>query len=162
MVNLRILKDRSVLNYVLWLFGFLIGFTIAWNAPLQSGGYFFPPSIAGILISSLLPVALALLFSGCKLTTALHILTGFQGLFFGFSLLAFVRIYNGGIAVIRVIYLLSQSCSSLCILYIGATQQYRNRYYLKRFSMLCMFSICIICLLHYLILMKGPLWICWI
>ena len=153
-------KNSTGFNYVLWLIGFAIGLAIAWNAPLQTGGVFLPPSLAGLVFSAILPLALCLVFLKHRKLKLLFILLFLNGLIFGFSSVVLSLINPGAGFVIRFVYLFSQGSGSLLMLYISGT--FRNRTTYKTQVILSISGIVIICVIHYLILTKGLSWICWI
>ena len=155
-------KNHANITYIIWLISFLIGLLIAWNAPFYAGGIFLPPSFVGLFFSAVLPVVLCLLFSKAENKIALYVLGALNGFVYGFSSALIMLIFQETGSFLRVIYLLSQSSASLCVLYIGSTYRGRNDYNFKRLAVLCTSCIVVICVFHYLILTKGLLWICWI
>ena len=155
-------KSSACFIYILWLIGFVIGLVIAWNAPLQTEGVFLTPSFAGLFVSSLPPVVFCLLFLRWKKEKALFVLILLNGLVYGFSSVILSLMNPGAGLIIRVAYLLSQSSASLCVLYISGTYSHRNHIAFKKLTIGCICGLVAICALHFLILTKGLLWICWI
>lgn len=141
--------------YIVWLIGFVAGLAIAFssqvgNARLDTGIIFLPPSFAGIVLSAWLPVILGLLLCRFGNRFAICGLLVFNGLVYGFSS-SFLSLM-AGCPLVRGFYLISQSCSCLCLLYICGSYQKMKDDSLKKFSCILMFSMGVICLLHYLIL----------
>lgn len=141
--------------YIVWLIGFVAGLAIAFssqvgNARLDTGIIFLPPSFAGIVLSAWLPVILGLLLCRFGNRFAISVLLAVNGLVYGFSS-SFLSLMTGS-PLGRGFYLISQSCSCLCLLYICGSYQKMNDDSLKKLSCILMFSMGVICFLHYLIL----------
>lgn len=141
--------------YIVWLIGFVAGLAIAFssqvgNARLDTGIIFLPPSFAGIVLSAWLPVIMGLLLCRWGKQFAILGLLAFNGLVYGFSS-SFLSLMAGS-ALVRGLYLVSQSCACLCLLYICGTYQKMNDYGFKKLSWILVFSMGVICVMHYLIL----------
>lgn len=141
--------------YIVWLIGFVAGLAIAFssqvgNARLDTGIIFLPPSFAGIVLSVWLPVILGLLLCRFGNRFAISVLLAVNGLVYGFSS-SFISLMTGS-PVGRGVYLISQSCACLCLLYICGSYQKMNDYGLKKLSWILVFGMGVICIMHYLIL----------
>lgn len=155
-------KNTAGFIYILWLIGFMVGLAIAWNAPLQTEGVFLTPSFVGLFVSSLPPVLLCLLFSRRKKEKALFVLILLNGFLYGFSSVILSLMNPGAGFIIRVVYLLSQSSSSLLLLYISGSYRHRSCFAFKKLIVCSICCLVAISVLHYIILTKGLLRICWI
>ena len=162
-MNRRItLWNRSGFVYIVWLISFVVGLMIsvnskAFNTPLHSGDIFMPPTFAGIAISSFLPVFFAALFSRFTSKIPMYALLLLNGIVYGFSCVLLFRLMPDDPLIVRSFLLLSQSCSILLVLFITGTHLRLNLYKFKKVCRISMLSIGIICVLHYLLLLKCSL-----
>ena len=145
-------KNHASFTYILWLIGFVIGLASALMAPLHTDGIFLPPTIAGLMLSSWLPVALCLLLCRRKNKALLYILICLNGFVYGFSFLYLSLIYQGIGPVLRIVYFASRSSASLCVLYASATHKCISSHRFNRLSVLCMCGMGVVCIIHYFIL----------
>ena len=117
--------NRSSSVFFYWSIGLLVGMSVAYfhiarNAPVLDGGIFMPASIAGMILTSIIPIVLALILSRFHLKVPLLLLLFLSGVFYGFSRLFLSAQSAARDHPLPLTMMLLHSCCSCILLFLSA------------------------------------------